>query len=367
MKLAEIFKVNQGHQITDEEIYNSPGCIPIYTGNNDLKGYWNKTIIDENLLPCLTYPTKAFSGKIFIQTKPFDANNTACLILKDKYRSKVLLEYFQYLLPSEFLKTATSKEGVSYLNKEIVENIDVELPEIEVQQKMIEQFRIINFYNDNIKEMKDELLKTLGKEVVIDFSYDEEIKLNKILDYISRNDSLSEEGIYSNNSKNYDGDFITVLSGNSSGLEYGKIPLNTKGIHFIENRQILHLITRGCAGKLTYMKKGNYATNTNAFILYLKAEILDILNIKSEFEEEIYLKFLRILLQPKFYSASSNADVSIFPLTDVINNMTIPLYRYNEKILSLVKAYDSMEKFCCQLEDATNLMQDMENKQIVFN
>lgn len=367
MKLAEIFKINQGHQITDEEIYNSPGSIPIYTGNNDLKGYWNKTIIDEDSLPCLTYPTKAFSGKIFLQIKPFDANNTACLILKDKYRDKVLLEYFQYLLPSEFLKNSTSKEGVSYLNKEIVENIEVELPEKEVQQKMIEQFKIISFYNDNIKEMKDKLSKTLEKEIVIDFPYDEEIELNKILDYISRNDSLSEEGIYSNSNKNYDGDYITVLSGNSLGAEYGKIPLNTKGIHFIENRQILHLVTRGCAGKLTYMKKGNYATNTNAFILYLKKEVFDMLNIKNEMEEENYLKFLKILLQPKFYSVSSNADVSIFPLTDVIKSMTIPLYKYNNEILDLVRSYDAMEKFCYELDNATDLIQDMENKQIIFN
>ena len=366
MKLAEIFKVNQGHQITDEEIYNSPGNIPIYTGNNDLKGYWDKTIIDESLLPCLTYPTKAFGGKIFIQNKQFDANNTACLLLKNEYKDKVLLEYFQYLLPSEFLKNATSKGGVSYLNKEIVENIEVNLPPKKIQTKMIEQFKTINFYNENIQEMKENLLNILEKEIVVDFPYEEEIKLNRILDYISRNDSLSEEGIYSNSDSNCDR-YITVLSGNSSGLEYGKIPLNTNGIHFIENRQILHLVTRGCAGKLTYMESGNYATNTNAFILYLKEETFDMLNIKDEADEEIYLKFLRILLQPKFYSVSSNADVSIFPLTDVIETMMIPLYRYDEKILNLVRAYDAIEKFCFELADAAELMKDMESKQIIFN
>lgn len=366
MKLVEIFKVIQGHQITDEEIYNSPGDIPIYTGNNDLKGFWNKTIIDENMLPCLTYPTKAFSGKIFIQNEPFDANNTACLLLRDEYKDKVLLEYFQYLLPSEFLKNATSKEGVSYLNKEIVENIDIDLPEKKRQEELITQFKIINFYNENIQEMKMKLLKSLEKEVIVDFPYEEEIYLNKILDYISRNDSLSEEGIYTNSNRNYDGEYITVLSGNSNGNEYGRIPLNIKGVHFIEKRQILHLVTRGNAGKLTYMSKGNYATNTNAFILYLKEESFDLLNIQTEHDEEVYLKFLRILLQPKFYSVSSNADVSIFPLTDVIKTMTIPLYKFNQNIIDLVNSYDAIEKFYYELSDATDLMSDIENKQIVF-
>lgn len=366
MKLVEIFKIIQGHQITDEEIYNSPGDIPIYTGNNDLKGFWSKTIIDEDMLPCLTYPTKAFSGKIFIQNEPFDANNTACLLLRDEYKDKVLLEYFQYLLPSEFLKNATSKEGVSYLNKEIVENIDINLPEKKRQEELITQFKIINFYNENIQEMKMKLLKSLEKEVIVDFPYEEEIYLNKILDYISRNDSLSEEGIYTNSNRNYEGEYITVLSGNSNGNEYGRIPLNTKGVHFIEKRQILHLVTRGNAGKLTYMPKGNYATNTNAFILYLKKESFDLLNIQTEHDEEVYLKFLRILLQPKFYSVSSNADVSIFPLTDVIKTMTIPLYKFNQNIIDLVNSYDAIEKFYYVLSDATDLMSDIENKQIVF-
>lgn len=366
MKLAEIFKVVQGHQITDEEIYNSPGDIPIYTGNNDLKGFWNKTIIDESMLPCLTYPTKAFSGKLFIQDKPFDANNTACLLLKDEYKDKVLLEYFQYLLPSEFLKNATSKEGVSYLNKEIVENIDIDLPEKKQQEKLITKFKAINFYNESIQEMRMKLLKSLEKEVIVDFSYDEEVNLNKVLGYVSRNDSLSEEGIYINSNRNYDGEYITVLSGNSNANEYGRIPINTKGIHFIENRQILHLVTRGNAGKLTYMPKGNYATNTNAFILYLKEESFNILNIQTEDDEEIYLKFLRILLQPKFYSVSSNADVAIFPLTDVIKTMTIPLYKFNKNIINLVNSYDMIEKFYYELSDATDLMRDIENRQIVF-
>lgn len=366
MKLVEIFKVIQGHQITDEEIYNSPGDIPIYTGNNDLKGFWDKTIIDESMLPCLTYPTKAFSGKIFIQNKPFDANNTACLLLKDDYKDKVLLEYFQYLLPSEFLKNATSKEGVSYLNKEIVENINIDLPEKKQQEKLIAQFKIINFYNENIQEMKKKLFKSLEKEVIVDFPYEKEIYLNEILGYISRNDSLSEEGIYINSNRNCNGQYITVLSGNSNGNEYGKIPLNTKGVHFIENRQILHLVTRGNAGKLTYMPKANYATNTNAFILYLKEESFSVLNIQTERDEEIYLKFLRILLQPKFYAVSSNADVSIFPLTEVIKTMTIPLYKFDQNIIDLVNSYDAIEKFYFELSNATDLMEDIENKQIIL-
>jgi len=46
MILGELFKVIQGHQITDEELYLTEGKIPVYTGKNEIKGYWNKEIIE---------------------------------------------------------------------------------------------------------------------------------------------------------------------------------------------------------------------------------------------------------------------------------------------------------------------------------
>jgi hypothetical protein len=81
MKLDSVFKIVQGHQITDEEIYKSIGNVPIFTARNAIKGYWDKAIVSKEDLPCITYPTKANSGYTFIHDELFDANNTAVLIL----------------------------------------------------------------------------------------------------------------------------------------------------------------------------------------------------------------------------------------------------------------------------------------------
>ena len=129
-----IFNIIQWHQITDETLYLSEWDIPVFTWNNDIKWYWNKTIIKEDQLPCITYPTKWNSWVAFIQEKLFDANNTAVLLLKEKYKNDISLEYISCILPKLFLEMMTSKWWVSYLNKEIVAKKKINYDEIKYEE-----------------------------------------------------------------------------------------------------------------------------------------------------------------------------------------------------------------------------------------
>ena len=153
MKLSEFLTINQGHQITDEEIYLvDDSKFPIYTAKNTIKGYWNQSIIKQKDLPCLSYPTKANQGDIFLQDKLFDANNTAVLIIKEQYKTKVDLEWLLYKLRPLFLQFQTSKGGVSYLNKEIVNDIELFLPNIEIQLEELEELRRLESIKNKIRE-----------------------------------------------------------------------------------------------------------------------------------------------------------------------------------------------------------------------
>ena len=133
MKLNSLFDIIQGHQITDAELYITEGGIPVLTGKNEVKGYWNSQLVEESDLPCITYPTKANSGEAYVQNRVFDANNTAGLIPKPEWRDQLNLHWVTYRLSSLFLGIATSKEGVSYLNKKIVEEVELEIPDKHVQ------------------------------------------------------------------------------------------------------------------------------------------------------------------------------------------------------------------------------------------
>lgn len=346
MKLDDIFIPYSYHQITDEILYSSDGDIPVYTGNKEIKGYWSNTFIDEidTLLPCIAFPLKGNnSGFSYIVSEHFDANNTGLLVTRTEYKNEVNLEWFKYKLRSILIKIQTNKDGVSFINKEILKNVEFELPNIKLQNKELEYFQRLNKIKEQYEYYRTKCNSIISKSIYFELKLEKKIELNKILSYVSRNDILSEEGLY-NIEKISSPSNIIVLSGSIENIYYGEIPIETEKIHHIKNKQCLHIVTRGKAGRLTYLKKGNYATNTNAFLIYIKDDIKKEIGIKTDLDETVFLKFLKIYLEPLFLDISSNSDVSVFPLTKVFTETFIPKFTINKKIKTLVEKYESINK-----------------------
>lgn len=170
VKIKSVFKVIQGHQITDEEIYRNygRGSIPIYTASNEIKGYWNKAIVTKEDLPCITYPTKGNAGEAFVQYDVFDANNTAVLIPLSAWRGEIILEWAAMKLANVFLDIATSKEGVSYLNKEIVEEYELDIPLIDIQEKQLKVYKEIRSLKNIVDSMQREINRLLRMQLIND-------------------------------------------------------------------------------------------------------------------------------------------------------------------------------------------------------
>ncbi len=342
MKLSEVFNVFQGHQITDKEIYYSTGEVPIYTGDNEIKGYWNKSFGKDIILPCLSYPVKGFQGVISVREHIFDANNTAVLCLKEEYRDQVELEWFKFILPHYFYQKLTNKEGVSYLSKDAVEDIDIHLINKEEQTRQLKVLKRLDVMYEYLTTYKEKVDQYLNKQIILRDEAEEWIPLNEILSYVSRNDSLSESGLYQRSADT--DERIAVLSGAADAEIFGWIDASYQDIHYLAERQALHLVTRGKAGKMNFLEKGTYATNTNAFLIYIPYENWERLNIKNEASEKIYLKYLKCYLQNSFFHVSSSADVSVFPLTEVMEDMMIPFFKYNDKMKEVVHCIERLEK-----------------------
>lgn len=153
-----------GHQITDYDLYHSGGDIPVYTGNNEIKGFWGKSIVEPKNLPCISYPTKANKGVAYLQNDVFDANNTAILIPKENWREKIFLEWFLYKLPPIFLQIMTGKEGVSYLNKKLVEEIEIMIPKKEKQKEEVELLKHIMSFEEKLSSILEKIEVLLTKE-----------------------------------------------------------------------------------------------------------------------------------------------------------------------------------------------------------
>lgn len=340
MKLKIIFKLIQGHQITDKEIYHSMGDVPVRTGRNEIKGYWNKTIINKNDLPCITYPTKGNPGQVYVQHKLFDANNTAILIPHPAWRTKINLRWISFKLIHHFLDIQTSKGGVSYLNKEIVEELDIEIPPLNLQKKELKYFLDLKNLKNKC-EVIQQRYSHLKSTHLIYYTNNETI-LNNYLDYISRNDSLTEEEIYRRSQNiNKRKEKIEVISG-TIGRHFGIIPYDEL-IHHIQNRPCIQVVRVGKAGTLNVLKKGNYAPNSNTMLLYIKEKKLLELNIKNEQQEINYLTYIASYLQPIFYEIATSSDLSVFPLSEVIKTIKMDFVKYSTKIENRTKLFNQIE------------------------
>lgn len=271
-----MFKIIQGHQITDEELYRSEGDIPVLTGMNEIKGYWNNKIVNEADLPCITYPSKANSGQAYIQEKIFDANNTAVLIPFPEWREKIDLRWLAYKLSKTFLNISTSKGGINYLNKEIVEENDIEIPP---KKEQIKEYKAISKIL-KLKEEVDRILQKIQKIRSFDFIFEyknyqaKEVPAKEIFECISGNSDLTEEHLYQDILSKDEKKYI-ILTGsikiNENQKTHLRVSNKRKGdkirVFFGEG---IHVIRKGKAGYVNYLKEGHYTLNDDAYILKIK-------------------------------------------------------------------------------------------------
>jgi len=389
-KFLDLFyPVEKGnYRLTEQAVYNSlkynEEMIPLWGGqqsHNDKTQFVSKkgkTIENKSIKifegDCLILSLDGSAGSITF--KPQFQNNEKIQfalnhhagILKCRDEKILNIEYFKYRFEN-LLRALSISEGSKTLTVGSLYKQYFEIPFLQVQTEILKRYKKLN----DLKILLQKNIVVLKKIKVkpIECAYIENvtdlIKLNKFLDYISRNDSLSLEGIYNNSPKSLKNDCITVLSGSSQNIYYGKIRAITPKIHILKNRQALHIVTRGKAGQLTYIPKGTYATNTNAFLLFIKKDSFQMLNIENDKQEKIYLKFLKIFLEPIFLDISSKSDVAVFPLTEVFKNFEIPHFKYSNEMLRIVNAFSKIERVEKVLNNYLEKIEHIFSKEVVFD
>lgn len=281
LKIKDIFDINQGHQITDEEIYNSVGEIPIFTSNNIIKGYGETSIISEEDLPCVTYPTKGQVGNFFIQYSVFDANNTAILKLKEEWKNKINLLWFISHISRIVKKEMNSKNGVGYIGKDIMQNIVIDLLPINEQNEIGELYWNIRqtsvFLGNNIEKLENLMhakwnLNENGKKVFI----------SDLFNIYGGQSNLTEEFIY-NNPPLSDEDSIKIYSGATNenklmGCVSSTTKINNKTLKIFNGPSIL-IVRKGKAGTMFYIDEEKFIINDDAYVMYPKKDMVDKINL----------------------------------------------------------------------------------------
>lgn len=304
LKIKDIFDINQGHQITDEEIYNSVGEIPIFTSNNAIKGYGETSIISEKNLPCVTYPTKGQVGNFFIQDSVFDANNTAILKLKEEWENKINLLWFISYISSIVKKEMNSKNGVGYIGKDIMENIAIDLIPINEQNEIGELYWNMRqtsiFLENNIEKLEKLMYSKWNLN-----ENGEKVCISDLFNIYGGQSNLTEEFIY-NNSPMSDEDSIKIYSGATNenklmGCVSSTAEINNKKLKIFDGPAII-IVRNGNAGKMEYIDEERFTVNDHAYVMYPKKNMANKINL---------IWFINFY-QDLFISISSKSDNGTF-------------------------------------------------------
>ncbi len=362
MKLNEMFLVIQGHQITDEEIYKNQGEIPVLTGRNEIKGFWNGRLVKEDNLPCITYPTKANSGEAYVQQKIFDANNTAVLIPKPNWKNKINLSWFAYKLSKLFLDIQTSKEGVSYLNKEIVEEVDFKIPETGEQEKEYKSIHKLLVLKSKIKSILKKIVRIKEADLILEYKEYQvkDYSVDNLFDSIGGNAGLTEQYVYQNLQSSEERKYV-LLTGSILIDKDNKIPLlakpknKTKKIKVFSGEGI-HVIRKGLAGRINYLENGDYTSNDDAYILKMKKTCP--LSISLKWFTKVYAK--------KFIQFASQSDNGTWNKTAFFDDakFDIPSLKEQQIMLKKFENLDKYEQLCNKILDK---IKEILNKEVTYN
>ena len=377
-KFLDIFTpIKKGNfGLTDEAIYKSiqheGQFIPVFGGTQEHNAA--DRFIPEHGRTKYDEPITIFNGDgiiisldgssgcmTYVISRRFALNHHAGFFqLKEEAKQLVIPEFFSLFL-KEQLQEASVSEGSKTLTLTMLESMDFDIPSYPTQQRVMKVISPTILLKKGIENLISKIELTLEKNLILKLDNYESVLLSGILKHVSRNDSLSEEGIYKRSSEvNESTRIIKVISGSINGF-YGCYPLD-KTIHMVNDKCCLQVVTRGKACLIRYLGKGTYATNTNSMLLVLKDEAKAILELTSESDEETYLKFLEFYLYPFFKEFSSSADLSVFPLTEAIDKISIPLIKLNDEIKSVSEQYQILKDYLFKLNSLLSKIEDIFKK-----
>lgn len=162
--MSELFNITSGVRITQKEVYQNSGDLPIVTSqtsNNGIAWYgsreWLSTFSKngKSLIftePCITWTKEGNAGKMFYRDYDFFSIDVSG-VLTPKRNIEINLHWFMVTFQSYFYTKVTSQGGQGKLYEEQMANIEVEIPvnengeiDLELQNTIYAEYeKLINF------------------------------------------------------------------------------------------------------------------------------------------------------------------------------------------------------------------------------
>ena len=144
-KLIEIAKLIRGKRLVRSELHEN-GQYPVFQNSLTPLGYYNNKNFDGGKT-CIV--TAGAAGEIFYQDRDFWAADDVLVITTDDILNKYL--YYFLLNKQNLIKSKVRKASVPRLSRDDIEKIEVSLPPIEIQNKIV---KILDRFQELLSDTK---------------------------------------------------------------------------------------------------------------------------------------------------------------------------------------------------------------------
>jgi hypothetical protein len=349
------FQVGRGTSgITEELAYNFYGDLPIISATSDKFSVFDyisyehardKNIIIEKPAILIVRVGKAGKTQIVKYSKYIITENVLYLQPKKEFEKDFNLKWVEQYLAKKLERHSRGElTGQRNISAEIIYRINFKKIDKCIQDEIA---TLINISEKIKQTIVDTIIQYQSLLRINHSNHGEEKEINIIFNILGGNSDLTEEFIYHNLPDN-DDDKIEILTGatleiSAMGFVSKKAKPNNKKLKIFEGPAIL-VVRKGIAGKMTYIPKGSFTTNDDAYALTPKKAWKDKINLEW-FINEYQNLFFKIVT-----SKSDNATFS---------------KEYAERQIIQLPHIDEQNRIIQKLASVKNLIQklnEMENK-----
>ncbi|ATP59830.1 restriction endonuclease subunit S [Mesomycoplasma dispar] len=164
-KIGDLFEIKRGNpKFTKEFINKNPGNFPVYSGSTINNGEIGKISTYDFEGEFLTWTIDGYAGAVFYRNEKFSANSH-CGIIEIKDQKIVNPKFLQYILQTLTPKFVNFDAIIPSLSMEKMKNIQIPVPPIEIQEKILNIFEKIENFDaliDILDSEKELRLKQLN-------------------------------------------------------------------------------------------------------------------------------------------------------------------------------------------------------------
>ncbi len=186
--------------LIEENFYIHQGFYPVYSGKTAEGGIVAKINTYNQDSPCITFTTYGSAGKLYYREDKYTiGRNCMGLRPKEEYKARINLEWFAFHFQNLFYKLRIGDpKGQRSLNKMLLERVEIEIPELKVQERQLNKYKQLYTLKISIREALSILSDSI-RRISKPYQGHYEIKeLKKIFQTEGGNSGLTEDFIYYN-------------------------------------------------------------------------------------------------------------------------------------------------------------------------